>query len=88
MSRPGGPAHQDETTAVPAEWISMQITINGNPRQIGESCTLLQLLEQLQLAGKRIAVELNEAIVPRARHGETVLHDGDRIEIIHAIGGG
>lgn len=66
----------------------MQITINGDSREIGEACTLLQLLEQLELAGKRIAVERNEAIVPRARHGETVLRDGDRIEIIHAIGGG
>ncbi len=66
----------------------MQITVNGETRQIDQGLTLAALLEQLELAGKRIAVERNEAIVPRARHAETVLEEGDTIEIIHAIGGG
>ncbi len=66
----------------------MQISINGENRNFDRGLTLAQLLSQLELAGKRIAVELNEAIIPRARHGETLLHDGDKIEIIHAIGGG
>ncbi len=66
----------------------MQITVNGETRQIDKGLTLAALLEQLELAGRRIAVERNEAIVPRARHAETVLEEGDAIEIIHAIGGG
>jgi len=66
----------------------MQITVNGETRELGEGQTLTQLLTQLELTGKRIAVELNESIIPRARHDETVLRDGDKIEIIHAIGGG
>ncbi len=66
----------------------MQITVNGETRELDEGLTLTQLLTQLELTGKRIAVELNESIIPRARHDETVLRDGDKIEIIHAIGGG
>ncbi len=66
----------------------MQITVNGETRELDEGQTLTQLLTQLELTGKRIAVELNESIIPRARHDETVLRDGDKIEIIHAIGGG
>lgn len=66
----------------------MQISVNGEARDIDDGLTLAALLEQLELAGKRIAVERNEAIIPRARHAETVLEDGDTIEIIHAIGGG
>ncbi len=66
----------------------MQITVNGEPKSLEQGETLAGLLERLELAGKRIAVERNEAIVPRARHAETVLEDGDKIEIIHAIGGG
>ncbi len=66
----------------------MQIRVNGEARDIDDGLTLAALLEQLELAGKRIAVERNEAIIPRARHAETVLEDGDKIEIIHAIGGG
>jgi len=66
----------------------MQIIVNGEARDIDDGLSLAQLLEQLELSGKRIAVELNEAIVPRARHAETVLEAGDKIEIIHAIGGG
>ena len=66
----------------------MQIRVNGEARDIDDGLTLAALLEQLELAGKRIAVERNEAIIPRARHAETVLEDGDTIEIIHAIGGG
>ena len=50
--------------------------------------TLAALLESEGLAGRRIAVEVNGEIVPRGRHGEHMLHEGDRIEIVHALGGG
>jgi sulfur carrier protein len=66
----------------------MQIIVNGEARDFDDGLSLEQLLERLELSGKRIAVELNETIVPRARHAETVLEAGDKIEIIHAIGGG
>ena len=66
----------------------MQITVNGELREVNEGITAAQLVEQLGLTGKRIAMERNEAIVPRSRYEETVLSEGDRIEIIHAVGGG
>ena len=46
------------------------------------------LIETMQLGERRVAVELNLEIVPRSRHAETVLQDGDRVEVVHAIGGG
>lgn len=66
----------------------MQIILNGVEAAAPDAATLTQLIEQLGLAGKRIAIELNETIVPRSAHATTVLHSGDRVEIVHAIGGG
>lgn len=66
----------------------MQIEVNGEPLQVSEQTTLAELIEQLELTGKRIAVELNQDIVPRSEHGQTRLSAGDRVEIVHAIGGG
>ncbi len=66
----------------------MQVYINGERQALSETITVAALLERNGLAGKRIAVEINEAIVPRSQHGERQVIDGDRIEIIHAIGGG
>lgn len=54
----------------------------------GDGLTVAQLVAQLGLAGKRLAVEVNRDIVPRGEHATRSLRDGDRIEIIHAIGGG
>ena len=66
----------------------MQIILNGESTTVDENTTIAQLIEQLQLTGKRIAVEINEEIVPRSAHTNTTLHEGDMIEIVHAIGGG
>lgn len=66
----------------------MKVLLNGEAHTAPDGLTVAALLEQLQLAGKRIAVEVNEEIIPRSQHGNTVLRDGDRIEIVHAIGGG
>lgn len=66
----------------------MQIHVNGEPMSLAGSMTVSALLEQLQITGKRLAVELNEDIVPRSEHPQTPLQDGDRVEIVHAIGGG
>ena len=66
----------------------MDIQLNGEARQIAPRATLTALLEQEGLARRRVAVEVNGEIVPRGRHAEHPLHDGDRVEIVHALGGG
>lgn len=67
----------------------MQLTVNGRPRAPGPGvATVADLVRELGLEGKRIAVERNGAIVPRSRHAETPLADGDRLEIVGAVGGG
>ncbi|MEX2516824.1 MAG: sulfur carrier protein ThiS [Gammaproteobacteria bacterium] len=65
----------------------MIIQLNGQPRTLAENYTLASLVDELQLTG-RLAVEINGDIVPRRRFAEHPLHDGDRIEIVRAIGGG
>lgn len=66
----------------------MQVTINGEPREFPSPISVSDLLQQLELADKRIAVEINEAIIPKGQHPQTLLQGGDQVEIIHAIGGG
>lgn len=65
------------------------LTINGEVRDFDVApATLAELVERLDLAGKRIAIEKNGAIVPRGLYGETGLINGDRLEIVVAVGGG
>ena len=66
----------------------IQLSVNGEPRRLGANASISQLLETLELAGKRVAVEKNGQIVPRSRYAQTVLADGDRLEIVIAVGGG
>ena len=66
----------------------MRLVINGEERPFGDLPSLAALVEQLGIKGDRVAVELNRDIVPRARWGETPLRDGDRLEIVHFVGGG
>jgi sulfur carrier protein len=66
----------------------MQLTVNGAPHSFEQNPNLSQLLEILNLTGKRVAVERNGEIVPRSQFGETVLADGDQLEIVVAVGGG
>ncbi|HEC28674.1 MAG TPA: sulfur carrier protein ThiS [Gammaproteobacteria bacterium] len=66
----------------------MEITLNGESRQVPDHSTASQLVETLCLAGKRMAMEINEEIVPRSTFDERVIRDGDKIEIVGAIGGG
>lgn len=66
----------------------MQILLNGENTEVNEAISVQGLIEQLELTGRRIAVEVNEDIVPRSEHAEHRLAPGDRIEIVHAIGGG
>jgi sulfur carrier protein len=66
----------------------MRIFVNGEPREVVEALTVDGLLRELQLFGRRIAVERNGEIVPRSRHPDLALADGDRLEIVVAVGGG
>lgn len=66
----------------------MQIEVNGDVIELTEGATLTDLLTQMELTGKRVAVELNLEIIPRSAHPETRLQAGDKVEVVHAIGGG
>jgi sulfur carrier protein len=66
----------------------MKITVNGQERALAAPVTVAVLLDTLDVAGKRVAVEVNREIVPRSRHAEFQIHDNDRVEVVFAIGGG
>ena len=66
----------------------IQVTVNGQPEALQAELTVLALLESRGLVGKRLAVERNGEIVPKARHADVKLADGDRLEIVVAVGGG
>jgi len=66
----------------------IQLSINGESRQMPPGVSISHLLDELGLTGKRVAVERNGEIVPRSRHGETALAEGDQLEIVVAVGGG
>ena len=66
----------------------MRIQLNGESLELPDGETVAALLTRLELAGRRVAVELNLDIVPRSQHAETTLNDGDSVEVVHAIGGG
>ena len=64
------------------------ITLNGESRQFPSPPTIAELVEQLQLTGKRIAIERNGEIVPRSRYPEQTVANGDSLEVVIAVGGG
>ncbi len=66
----------------------MTLQINGEPRHLPDALTVGALVEQLGMKADRVAVELNREIVSRDRWHLTELHDGDRLEIVHFVGGG
>ena len=66
----------------------MQVEINGERRAFEEQMTLRELIEHLKLAPERLAVELNKRVIRRADWPSTQLNEGDRIEIVHFVGGG
>jgi sulfur carrier protein len=66
----------------------LSVTVNGTVRQLSTSMTVAEFVEQMGLAGKRIAIERNGEIVPRSRLPEVRLTDGDTLEIVVAVGGG
>ena len=67
----------------------MQLTINGKPRSFDAATfTVAELVQHLELVGKRLAIERNGEIVPRSQFDVTPLADGDKLEIVGAVGGG
>ena len=66
----------------------VRIQVNGTNRNLQKGTTVSALIQMLALTERKIAVEINREIVPQSRHEQTQLCDGDRVEIIEAIGGG
>ena len=66
----------------------MRIQLNGESFELPDGETVAALLARQEMTSRRVAVELNLDIVPRSQHAETVLKEGDQVEVVHAIGGG
>ena len=66
----------------------IELTLNGARQEFQQGLTISQLLARMELSQKRLAVERNGEIVPKAEHASVTLADGDRIEIVVAVGGG
>lgn len=66
----------------------MQIRVNGEPREVESGTTIAHLLAEMKMQPRYLAVERNYELVPRVRHAECVLHDGDALEIVTLVGGG
>jgi sulfur carrier protein len=79
-------AHSTETSR--RIEVVIELVVNGEPRRFPAPLTVAQLVQSLDLGGRRIAVEKNGEIVPRSRHADTPLASGDRLEIVVAVGGG
>jgi sulfur carrier protein len=66
----------------------MEIVVNGKAREIAAGSTVAELLGELGVTQPHVAVELNLEVVPRAQHRDTILSDGDRLEVVTLVGGG
>ena len=66
----------------------IEVQINGVAQQLPAGTSLAELLARLHLQERRLAIECNLEVVPRSQYAERRLHSGDRLEIVHAIGGG
>ena len=66
----------------------MQIQLNGEPREIPDQSSIGDLIRLLDLSQERLAIELNQAVVRRSHWVNTILREGDRVEIVHFVGGG
>jgi sulfur carrier protein len=66
----------------------VKVALNGRETELPEGCTVAALVERMGLAGRPVAVERNREVVPRARHADTALAEGDRLEVVALVGGG
>lgn len=67
---------------------SIEVTVNGTARTVPQGTTVAELIALSGLSGRRVAVERNREVVPRARHAEVALEPGDRLELVTFVGGG
>jgi sulfur carrier protein len=75
-------------TMQPSDSQRPKIVVNGVEREFSSRPSVAQLLEQLELPAKGVAVEVNLEVIPRQRHSDYLLSDGDRLEIVSLVGGG
>ena len=66
----------------------MKIIVNGTPRELPRPLSITELLERLEIPPRGVAVEVNLQLVPRGRHAEHLIADGDQLEIVTLVGGG
>jgi thiamine biosynthesis protein ThiS len=66
----------------------MQVMLNGESRHVRDGISVADLIAELSLNGKRLAVDLNQEVLPREQYGERRIAAGDVVEIVHFIGGG
>ena len=66
----------------------MTIKLNGDPHELQGPVSVGELLQQLEIDARRVAVELNLAVVKKAAYGSSVIKDGDEVEIVNFVGGG
>jgi sulfur carrier protein len=66
----------------------MEIEVNGERRQLADGTTITDLLLAMEVRQPHVAVEVNLEVVPRAKHAETILREGDRLEVVTLVGGG
>ncbi len=66
----------------------MQVFVNDQPHEVADQATVSELIEQLRLTSRQVAVELNLQVVPRAEHPQRQLRPGDRLEVVTLVGGG
>lgn len=66
----------------------MKVIVNGQPQTADDGATVARLLAQVGMAGKIVAVEVNRQLVPKQRHAEHALAEGDHVEIVSLVGGG
>jgi sulfur carrier protein len=87
----GVPQHRDSqslTGAFDSCYLTVNVVVNGIPREIPRDTTVAALLAELEVTQQHVAVEVNLELVPRARHAEHRLREGDRLEIVTLVGGG
>ncbi len=66
----------------------LALHVNGDPRSIATGCTVAGLIDELGLADRRVAIAINRDVVPRSTFISRLLEDGDRVEVLEAVGGG
>ena len=68
--------------------IVVELTINGDKREVNESQNLADLVKELDIQAPNFAIALNQQVVPRSKYDSTAIKDNDKVEIVHAVGGG